>query len=102
MTGPDVRPLALVTGASRGIGAAVSRALAPGRDLLLGGRDTAALAALAADLPRSRPWPVDLTNDRAVAEATGGIERLDVLVHCAGVGISAPSPTPPRRRGAGS
>ncbi len=87
MTEPDSRPLALVTGASRGIGAAVSRALAPGHDLLLGGRDTAALESLAADLPGSRPWPVDVTDDRAVAEATGGIERLDVLVHCAGVGI---------------
>jgi NADP-dependent 3-hydroxy acid dehydrogenase YdfG len=84
---PDLRPLALVTGASRCIGAAVARALAPGHDLLLGGRDASALADLAAQLPGSRPWPVELTDGEAVAEAAGGIERLDVLVHSAGIGL---------------
>ena len=87
MTSPDLRPLALVTGASRGIGAAVARALAPGHDLLLGGRDTSALDALAQELPGARPWPVDLTDSATVAEAAAGIERLDVLVHSAGVGL---------------
>jgi NADP-dependent 3-hydroxy acid dehydrogenase YdfG len=87
MTEPELRPLALVTGASRGIGAAVARALSPGYDLLLGGRDTGALQALAAELPGSRPWPVELTDGIAVAEAVGGIERLDVLVHSAGIGM---------------
>jgi NADP-dependent 3-hydroxy acid dehydrogenase YdfG len=82
-----LRPLALVTGASRGIGAAVARALAPGYELLLGGRDAAALQALADELPGSRPWPVELTDPGAVAEAVGGIGRLDVLVHSAGVGM---------------
>jgi NADP-dependent 3-hydroxy acid dehydrogenase YdfG len=85
--GPELRPLALVTGASRGIGAAVARALAPDHDVLLGGRDSAALQALAAELPGARPWPVELTDDDALAEATAGIERLDVLVHSAGVGL---------------
>ncbi|MFC5831948.1 SDR family NAD(P)-dependent oxidoreductase, partial [Nonomuraea insulae] len=55
------RPTALVTGASRGVGAAIARALAPTHDVLLGGRDEEALAALAAELPGSRPWPVELT-----------------------------------------
>jgi len=87
VTEPDLRPLALVTGASRGIGAAVARALAPGFDVLLGGRDTAALQRVADELPGSRPWPVDLTDSASVAEAAGGIERLDVLVHSAGVGM---------------
>ena len=87
MTDPDLRPLALVTGASRGIGAAVARVLAPAYDLLLGGRDAAALQALADELPGSRPWPVELTDADAVAEAVGGVARLDVLVHSAGVGL---------------
>ena len=87
MTEPDGRPLALVTGASRGIGRAVARAMAPSHDLLLGGRDTVALEALAAELPGSQPWPVDLTDSAAVAAAADGIEQLDVLVHSAGIGI---------------
>jgi len=78
-------PLALVTGASRGIGAAVARALAPTYRVLLGGRDTGALAKVAAELPRAEPWPVDLTDVDALAAAAGKIERLDVLVHSAGV-----------------
>jgi len=84
---PATRPVALVTGASRGIGAAIARALAHDHDLLLGGRDADALGAVAADLPGARPWPVELTDDRAVAAAAGGIDRLDVLVHSAGVGL---------------
>jgi len=83
---PDARPLALVTGASRGIGAAVAHALAPTHDLLLGGRDADALESLAADLPGAREWPVELTDPGAVADAVRGVERLDVLVHSAGIG----------------
>ncbi|PRX47656.1 NADP-dependent 3-hydroxy acid dehydrogenase YdfG [Prauserella shujinwangii] len=78
-------PLALVTGASRGIGSAVAKALAPTHRLLLGGRDEAALAEVARELPGARPWPADLTDPAALREATGRIERLDVLVHSAGV-----------------
>ncbi|MEU8400429.1 SDR family oxidoreductase [Nonomuraea sp. NPDC048892] len=77
------RPTALVTGASRGVGAAVARALAPTHDVILGGRDERALAALAAGLPGARPWPVELT--RVTAADVAGIERLDVLVHSAGM-----------------
>jgi NADP-dependent 3-hydroxy acid dehydrogenase YdfG len=77
------RPNALVTGASRGVGAAIARALAPTHDLLLGGRDTEALAGTVSGLPGARPWPVELT---AVTEAdVAGVDRLDVLVHSAGV-----------------
>ncbi|MFB4281125.1 SDR family oxidoreductase [Nonomuraea sp. MTCD27] len=77
------RPTALVTGASRGVGAAVARALAPTHDVILGGRDQEALTALAAELPGARPWPVELT--RVAAADVEGVERLDVLVHSAGV-----------------
>jgi len=83
---PDARPLALVTGASRGIGAAVAHALAPTHDLLLGGRDADALESLAADLPGAREWPVELTDPGALADAVRGVDRLDVLVHSAGIG----------------
>ncbi|MCA1654886.1 MAG: SDR family oxidoreductase [Pseudonocardiaceae bacterium] len=79
------RPLGLITGASRGIGAAIAAALADTHDLLLGGRDVAALKEVAASLPSARPWPVELTDPSALAAATAGVHRLDVLVHSAGI-----------------
>ena len=89
------RPTALVTGASRGIGAATARVLAGTHDVWLGGRHEPALAALAADLPGARPWPVDLTDAAALHLATAGIKRLDVLVHSAGIAEIAPLPATP-------
>lgn len=77
------RPTALVTGASRGIGAATARALAATHDVHLGGRDTGAVAALAAELPGSAAWPVELTT--VTAADVAGFASLDVLVHSAGV-----------------
>ncbi|MEV4107396.1 SDR family oxidoreductase [Nonomuraea sp. NPDC049695] len=77
------RPTALVTGASRGIGAAVAKALGPTHHVILNGRDEESLAAVAAGLPDARLWPVELTE---VAEPdVAGIDRLDVLVHSAGI-----------------
>ncbi|WP_447004914.1 SDR family oxidoreductase [Saccharothrix isguenensis] len=84
------RPVALITGASRGIGAAVARVLAPTHDLLLGGRDEAALAGLAGSLESARPWPVDLADPGAMAAATADLTRLDVLVHSAGIAELGP------------
>jgi NADP-dependent 3-hydroxy acid dehydrogenase YdfG len=78
------RPLALITGATRGIGAATARELSNTHETLLGGRDTAALVALALDLSGAQPWPVDLTDPEALAESVAGIDELDVLVHSAG------------------
>ncbi|NUW46904.1 SDR family oxidoreductase [Nonomuraea rhodomycinica] len=79
------RPTALVTGASRGVGEAVARALAPTHHVLLGGRDAEALGKLAGELPDARPWPVELTEVGPADVA--GVERLDLLVHSAGVAL---------------
>ncbi|WP_338887839.1 SDR family oxidoreductase [Rhodococcus sovatensis] len=76
---------ALVTGASRGLGAAIARRLAPDHHLYLGGRSSQSLASITAELEDSTPWPVDLTDHDAVATAARGIDSLDVLVHNAGV-----------------
>lgn len=76
---------ALVTGASRGLGAAIARTLATDHHVYLGGRSAESLATVAAELPGSTPWPVDLTDHRAVSQAVEGINELDVLVHNAGV-----------------
>ncbi|SDW34009.1 NADP-dependent 3-hydroxy acid dehydrogenase YdfG [Saccharopolyspora shandongensis] len=79
------RPIALVTGASRGIGAAVAHSLSDTHDLLLGGRDATALQELVDELPGAKSWPVELTDHDAVATAVADIERLDVVVHSAGL-----------------
>lgn len=78
-------PTALITGASRGLGAAIARDLAPTHELLLGASSAASLAPILAELPTATGWPVPLTDYPAVAAAAERVERLDVLVHNAGV-----------------
>lgn len=81
-------PTALITGASRGLGAQIARQLAPTHDLLLGGRPSAELDALATELEGASTFPVELTDYDEVAAATEAIGELDVLVHSAGVSSS--------------
>lgn len=78
-------PTALITGASRGLGAQIARQLAPTHSLILGGRPSTALDALAAELGAST-FAVELTDHASVAAAAESIPSLDVLVHSAGVG----------------
>ncbi len=78
------RPVALVTGASRGIGRAIALALSPTHHVLVGGRDTDAVADVVRELESAEPFIADLTNEAAVTAAIAGIDRLDVLVHSAG------------------
>lgn len=80
-----VKPVALVTGAGRGLGAAIARDLAPTHRLLLGARSLASLTDVLAEIPDATGWPVELTDYDAVAAATAPIERLDLLVHNAGI-----------------
>lgn len=81
----SARPTALITGAARSLGAAIARALAPTHDLLLGARTQRSLEPILAELPGATGVPVELTDYAAVAEAVAPIERLDVLVHNAGI-----------------
>ena len=79
------RPVALVTGASRGIGRAVAQALSPTHHVLVGGRDADLVTEVVRSLESAEPFVVDLIDERAVTAALTGIERLDVLVHSAGL-----------------
>ncbi len=86
----------LVTGAGRGIGAAVARRLSlAGHDVALTARSGDELAALAADLPgRSLVVPADLTDPAAADAVVSRVEDewgpVEVLVLNAGVATSAP------------
>jgi NADP-dependent 3-hydroxy acid dehydrogenase YdfG len=80
-------PTALITGASRGIGSAIADALAPTHRLLLAGRPSAVLDAVAERLGAT-VIPVDLADADAIA-AAGPVADLDVLVHNAGVSMPA-------------
>jgi NAD(P)-dependent dehydrogenase (short-subunit alcohol dehydrogenase family) len=88
------QPVALVTGANRGIGLEVCRQLADRRyAVLLGSRDAAkgkrAAAALAQDGNTIRPCRLDVTDlrsiERARAQVAADFGRLDVLVNNAGI-----------------
>ncbi len=79
------RPVALVTGGSRGIGRAIAQELSSTHHVLVGGRDSDLVAEVVAGLESATPFAVDLTDEAAVTAAVTGIERLDVLVHSAGL-----------------
>lgn len=83
---------AVVTGASRGIGLAIARALqAQGARVTLMARDAAALKAAAAGLGGATGWQaIDVADAAGVAAAFAGAGRVDILVNNAGQAASAP------------
>jgi NAD(P)-dependent dehydrogenase (short-subunit alcohol dehydrogenase family) len=87
-------PTAIVTGASRGLGLALSRALAErGWRLVIDAREAGPLQAAAAQLPGATPIPGDVSDPShrsALVEAAGG--QIDLLVNNAS--LLGPSPQP--------
>lgn len=79
------RPVAVITGGSRGIGAAIARALGPTHRIELLGRDAAALEAVATELPDAGVHAGDLAEPSGAARVAEQLPRVDVLVHSAGV-----------------
>ena len=75
---------ALITGAGGGLGAAIAEALAPTHALLLAGRPSPRLDAIA-DRLGATTWPMDLTDLDGIEAAADLLAELDVLVHNAGV-----------------
>lgn len=77
-------PTAMITGASRGLGAAIAAALAPTHTLFLAGRPSAALDEVAQRFGATT-WEIDLGDPETIPAAVEPIVELDVLVHNAGV-----------------
>ena len=74
----------LVTGASSGIGEATVRALAAaGWDTVAAARRVERCEALAAEVG-GRAAALDVTDADSVAALAGALDRVDVIVHCAG------------------
>src|ERR1700730_11161194 len=100
----DRVPVAIVTGASRGLGRALAGGLrARGWALVIDGRDADALRKAERELWRAGPSEApllavpgdvaDAEHRRTLAEAAGGLGGLDLLLNNAGV--LGPSPLPP-------
>lgn len=86
--------VALVTGASSGIGAAIARRLASdGFRVLAAGRDAARTEAVVKDCPDARAWIGSLSDsaacDALVADCLRQFGRLDLLVNNAGIYLPA-------------
>ena len=79
-------PTALITGAGGGIGSAIASALAPTHTLLLAGRPSDRLDAVAERLGATT-FPLDLTDLDEIEAACEIVDELDVLVHNAGVSV---------------
>lgn len=87
------KPVAVVTGASRGIGRAVAKRLAQEYDIVAVARSTDQLEALANEIRAAggscRSVPIDITDPAALEASLSGIDA-QVLVNNAGMGVLKP------------
>jgi len=87
------KPIAVITGASRGIGRAVALRLAPTHDIVAVARSEADLDTLAGEVAdaggRCHIIAVDITDTKVVTEALGDVDA-QVLVNNAGIGVLKP------------
>ncbi|MBL3685833.1 SDR family oxidoreductase [Leucobacter zeae] len=95
---PQDPPVALVTGASGGMGGEIARELSATHRVIAVGRNRARLEALLVSLDGAsggasagsghgghEAWVLDVTDEAAIADRVAGLDRLDVLVHAAAI-----------------
>ncbi|GAA1468848.1 SDR family oxidoreductase [Microbacterium thalassium] len=80
----DPRPVALVTGATGGMGEEIVRDLARTHDVIAVGRRASSLEALGR-IDGVTTWTLELTDTAAFAPLVETLHRLDVLVHGAAI-----------------
>src|SRR5215469_16041108 len=79
---------ALITGGASGIGEATARLFSEaGAEVLVVDIDGARAESVANSLPNSRALRCDITDEDDVKRLFAGIDRLDILVNCAGIGL---------------
>lgn len=78
-------PIAIVTGASSGMGREITRDLARTHTVIAVGRNAERLDAVAAETGATA-WQLDVTDGDAFATRIAELDRLDVLVHAAAIG----------------
>src|SRR6266436_4973476 len=79
---------ALVTGGASGIGEAVSRVFTEaGASVIIADIDQTRAGALSKELAGSSVAVCDITREDQVKSLFGGIDRLDILINNAGIGL---------------
>lgn len=86
------RPVALITGGSRGIGKAIAEDLGRDHHVIVGGSGAERVDAVVGALPSAESFVTDLRDVDSLSRAVDelGLDRLDVLVHSAGVAWTRP------------
>ncbi|HEY7306816.1 MAG TPA: SDR family oxidoreductase [Bryobacteraceae bacterium] len=80
--------VALITGGASGIGEATARVFSEaGAEVLVVDVDAPRAESVARNLPNARALRCDITDEQEVKDLFAGIDRLDILVNCAGIGL---------------
>jgi NAD(P)-dependent dehydrogenase (short-subunit alcohol dehydrogenase family) len=80
--------IALVTGGASGIGAATARELTQaGAQVFIADLNLSAAQSLASELPGAKAIHMDVTDAASISAAFSVIDRLDILVNSAGIGL---------------